>query len=451
MTPICHGSVTEAPPDPGQPQQNDGPARNFWVHEQGEWDMPQNGPLAGLIFMAAPSEELPHATSEPVQRPNASAPSEAASGNSSSSMGASWYVPAASDPWAEYLRSQGTFNAPPENTYPHQPRASNTHNMDSQPRSGEDMPASASQHAPQTQGSTSQVIRYELPPPTLPLWTQLPNLSFVTQPQGPVQPEQVPLLGGVGAAPCLSSVDSTHAPLIQGVFEATAASTERWLNRGARTQPTLQMQSGLEQANWGAMSAFRESQINLQFRQQQAKRAQRRLINLPTVVDRQNYDAIEGKCPICQDEYKERESVMRLACRHVFHSGCWTEYLLHEQAELSCPVCRGSARVVARFSYVAGCEFVQSPPASNAGSRDPSETRQSTSANPSNADGTRSPEPPQPQAFDVSTPPPRSRPDADTPSPYRAFPWWPSDNTEGESEQAYHVRDPFRCTLLIDP
>ncbi|XP_020599346.1 uncharacterized protein LOC110038783 [Phalaenopsis equestris] len=53
-----------------------------------------------------------------------------------------------------------------------------------------------------------------------------------------------------------------------------------------------------------------------------------------------NQDAEKGSCVICLEEYKDRQSIGRLNCRHDFHSRCIKKWLLIKNA---CPVCKSAA------------------------------------------------------------------------------------------------------------
>ena len=446
-------------------QHADNQPRNFWVQQPEQWSMPADGPLSGLIFMAAPVS------------PDDDPPSESAMPSfhthAESNAGANTQDhPRATDPWAEYLRGRGVFNEPPrDDRMPYPPRASaearHEHHASAVPNPFANVNG---QVPPGDQTAAPSATYWQLPPATLPQWVQLPGMEFLMQPGVTATPEPIPLIRGAAGQPetAPSQVDSTQAPLLQSIFDATSATTRRWLQQPAAIAAVpLQAQSGLEQANLRMVDSFHQSQTAIATRRQATKKAQRGTFTLPEVEDRQSYDAVEGVCAICQEDFRERESVMRLACRHVFHSQCWAGYLLHDQVMLACPVCRGSARVVARFNYIEGCEFVRSPVQSQQGSRAPSEPRpEGAQSGPEGAGNSRdrTPDrraPSQAETFNMSTPPPRDPPTSEeTPSPYARpwtglhFPWWPAYSPPtSDVEPVYHktIHDPMRSTLLVDP
>jgi len=45
----------------------------------------------------------------------------------------------------------------------------------------------------------------------------------------------------------------------------------------------------------------------------------------------------QDECVICQDEYKNRERLITLPCRHYFHASCITKWL---KIEKTCPICK---------------------------------------------------------------------------------------------------------------
>ena len=449
---------------------------NFWV-QQPDGIQPQaqsvysEGPLAGLIFMAAPApDEAPPSATE-----------------------SSWTYPSASsqgsqrptDPWAEYLRQDGAFNFSPEHEpIPPRTRAhaggpnttvpnARTHvtcggsnRTLPNPPAPAPTPSAATQSTQNAGGQSSMWNVASTPwqdagrsastawlsePPTLPAWAELPEMGFVTQPLLYRDPPHVPLFSGLpGSGDAgVSQVDATQAPLIEGIFQINEAVTRRWLGRPMPETPAIAHTSSLEASSSSAafVDQFRSTQVAVQVRRKEARRLQKRTFDLPKLADNQTYEAVEGKCVLCQEEYQPRETVFRLACRHVFHASCWIEFLVHENGILCCPICRGSARIVARFSYVEGCEVaVSEGEASAHPSRTPSEEPQARAQTP----GARSS---QREDFDVSTPPRTSNPEAgDTPSPYQnfeSFPWWTYSVLPKAEQCSAILVDPGAYTNLV--
>lgn len=65
-----------------------------------------------------------------------------------------------------------------------------------------------------------------------------------------------------------------------------------------------------------------------------------------------NYQGNDNACSICQHEFGHHEQVVRLPCRHVFHLQCYDEYVSRTSSDPTCPNCRGSGEVIARWAYV---------------------------------------------------------------------------------------------------
>jgi hypothetical protein len=49
----------------------------------------------------------------------------------------------------------------------------------------------------------------------------------------------------------------------------------------------------------------------------------------------------ETECTICQEEFVDKEEVVRLSCEHFFHVSCISQWL---KVNATCPVCRHSIR-----------------------------------------------------------------------------------------------------------
>ena len=48
------------------------------------------------------------------------------------------------------------------------------------------------------------------------------------------------------------------------------------------------------------------------------------------------------ECNICMDEYKQRDKVIKLFCKHYFHIDCIKNWLCNER--VTCPICRKDIR-----------------------------------------------------------------------------------------------------------
>ena len=468
-----------------------GPNPNFYATAGQPDEISDQGPLAGFIFMAAPAEQSARDTDS------------------------SWSHATDTDAWATYLRSRGAFN--PAGSHP-QSNAQSSRGPTTPP---EPMPARTAQASAACPGEETQVpdrqqpndrypnqnsshrqphqtpfggisgglarddfgptynlgqdgqaghataMVWTVPPPTLPAWSQMPIFAFL----GPTRhhdPEHIPLVYGApgSGTPGTSTLEGPMTITLEGMAAASTATTRRWMgetaeNPQARTSDT---QSRLERAQSEQIDVFHQAQQVVQTRRAQHRNRHRRVIQVPDSWDHQEYDALDDSCALCQEVYLERDSVVRLVCRHLYHTACWTEYLMHPQAHMSCPVCRGSARVVARFSYRADYE---TPAPSQNPTEQPSRAPSEESRNPvTESPGARTPNR-RPESYEMNTPPPANNGEEDEAggSPYNfeafhshhSFPWWPcSSNSSGNdgapTAMIMHStsHDDFQ-SILIDP
>ena len=145
-----------------------------------------------------------------------------------------------------------------------------------------------------------------------------------------------------------------------------------------------------------------------------------------------NYQGNDNACSICQQEFEHHDQVVRLPCRHVFHLQCYDEYVSRTSAEPTCPNCRGSGEVIARWAYVSETGQNQNP----------------------NADA-------QPDVqSEVQTPPATSRsgttfhtPATDHDDVNVHFPWWPVPSAEPAASfhTSTHRTQSGQLGLLVDP
>ena len=63
------------------------------------------------------------------------------------------------------------------------------------------------------------------------------------------------------------------------------------------------------------------------------------------------YDGRPDQCSICQDLYRGGEDLVRLVCRHTFHTECWDQHIVHHDLEAVCPNCRGGGTVLSHFTF----------------------------------------------------------------------------------------------------
>ena len=421
--------------------------RTFLVEEASE--IPNQGPLSGLVFMAMLAGDGSAHYAQEAQ------PSSAAQSDSSWQMpdGAGASAPDI-DPWADFLRARahgapyvqaqppprppGTFFGP--NVAPPQPEAFSR------------MPTQTPFQHRQENEASAGTIHLRAAPATLPEFINLPALGFLKDTVGHRDPSHAPLLPAAGP----SSLDPGNQMSLERLMQATSFANSRWLGQATSFHAaTVSTQSGLSREHHVQLQSFHETQqasAAHRKRTEEArasnKRAGRQLV-IPSAHDPQPYEQVDVQCALCQDVFLEADLVLRLMCRHLFHAECWGRYLIHEEAVMSCPVCRGSARVVSRFTYVP--EASGDDHAAQAPSEPASEAQGSA--------GTQTPPARGPSTYDIYTPPRNDRPNADLEpgqeSPYHHFPWWPSLPAENNPDQdaVYHTTTahPNFNSLLIDP
>ena len=77
------------------------------------------------------------------------------------------------------------------------------------------------------------------------------------------------------------------------------------------------------------------------------------------------FDGDNRTCTICQEELEHGQRVVRLRCRHVFHSDCWMSGMLAvNEDQPDCPNCRGQGSIIAMWDYI-GSDHITQPGAPN--------------------------------------------------------------------------------------
>ena len=292
----CHLPRTDAHASRTQPQ----PPNTFYAYTPSS-AVPDEGPLSGLIFMASPAEDgMPGATE----------------------TDSSWSYPSqpsanvAPDPWATYLRQQGAFRNPACGSTPPsaEPRYAQQPFVHAAATSSADRPAGGPcEGVPYAfLGHDTRMTRMivETPAPTLPAWVQLPEFGYVNSGTVHRTPEHTPLL----ATSVSSNLEGPMATLIDNFVNAGQAVTQRWLGEesASSTTPAAAVQSSLDAPHQPTFNVFSQAQQTMQVRRREARRRQRRIIQLPEAADTQQYEAVDDTCPLCREVYLERDSVVRL-------------------------------------------------------------------------------------------------------------------------------------------
>ena len=63
------------------------------------------------------------------------------------------------------------------------------------------------------------------------------------------------------------------------------------------------------------------------------------------------YEGTDEECSFCREPHRDGDRVVRLACRHVFHSECWHRWS-DTRPNRCCPNCRGAGVCIAVWRYM---------------------------------------------------------------------------------------------------
>ncbi|CAK8988411.1 unnamed protein product [Durusdinium trenchii] len=268
--------------------------------------------------------------------------------------------------------------------------------------------------------------------PEVPRFAMNPAFDFLQMSEQPPVPTRNPQQSTL-EGPLRDQIEEFHY-----VQQQVAYQRQQVRNARPQTRPNVQVRSQLDPRHRPELGEFHQVQRTVA-RNSRRSRISERSINVEDV----EYDGASDQCPLCQDLFLAKESVLRLVCKHLYHTECWSEWMCRGSA-LHCPVCRGNCHIIARYRIP---EESASAPA-NIPSQLPSRA-----ATPERADR-------QPDVYLLFTPPNRRTNAQESPdgtpffSPEQhadTFPWWPSEE-DSHAKAVYHsISIPNRAGIIIDP
>ena len=239
--------------------------------------------------------------------------------------------------------SQQTIQQQLEPSPPNDPPNNNEHETNTE----HVQPAVNAQHAPNTMVMT-------LPPAEIPAWARMQEFAFV-QSQEPGMPMQAPATASnatpVFGAQVMSTLDETQLHMLHS-FAGVQYETER-----GRYYPTVYAHVN---ASTSASAVIDDTEMSniLGFAQAQQESERLRALRKgrgkgkPWDKGPDNVPQFSGtntECTLCLESFVHLDPVTRLQCGHVFHVRCFEN---SNSRIYTCPNCRGSARVLARYLYI---------------------------------------------------------------------------------------------------
>ena len=207
----------------------------------------------------------------------------------------------------------------------------------------------------------------------LPAWATMNEFGFARpEGQGPqtLTEEADPLFPGAYEQHAPSTLEWNNQPQIDQQW-ATETTLENWYDEPVL--PNIETISRLDTAHHSFIDQFWQVQHhNTAIRDYTKGKAKGK--GKPHEVPIQNtsaatpdepvtFDGDDRICAICLEEFEGGDRCLRVVCRHVFHVHCWNDLLIStEETTESCPSCRGSARIVARFRFIAAPVDAYVPP-----------------------------------------------------------------------------------------
>lgn len=233
----------------------------------------------------------------------------------------------------------------------------------------------------------SAAVTVTAPPPELPDWANFESFGFAQTEtlQRELPPSLLPLFtGAAGSEPAISTLGPTQLDTVAD-HRNMEATLEHWYTYGIAPRPSQTATSTLDGQHHSFINQFWQVQQHntTMLRRKGSGKAGKGPTSpfaeetlgpardLDGVID---YDGDDSACSICLDEFEGGQWCLRLICRHLFHVECFNDVLIRGGTGTvdRCPNCRGSARIAARFRFIAAppTHNIATPAASPAASAD---------------------------------------------------------------------------------
>ncbi|CAE8636589.1 unnamed protein product [Polarella glacialis] len=409
------------------PQNMPPPSRAFLAAEAPD-SFASVGPLAGVlssIFMVNTEDAEPDA-GRVIPVPAATAGWHSSSVSDHSVRTDPWVHV---DPWQQQ-----------QHQHEHNQQLPYAHAFDYGPSLGTYVSPAFSMHDPAAQVPAlpqPPVQRPSLPPPEVPAWSNLPAFSMNVHGGSMHAPGDVlPNFPGAAGGPNTrhSTLDSQQHIYIDQLHH-TSTSLQQWYEEHIPLVPVVLNQSTLPQDQHPFINEFFQIQQGNADRAHQRKgKGKGKGRRDRTIVD---YDGADQTCTLCLEDFSDGEAVLRLVCRHCFHIDCWNHMLsTYDEEDMECPNCRGSARVIARFRFLAPdvVSYERTP------------VRQASASHHNMTTGST----PRHSQLPSRDPSPASSGYVSTSS--TVLPWWPASATDVTSvlHSATRLAD-GRMSIIVDP
>ena len=219
-------------------------------------------------------------------------------------------------------------------------------------------------HSSYHRGQPSVVV--EPSPAEFPQWANLEPFAFASlpEPSTATQPMHHSFQGFSGTDSAFSSFDPLQAGIVD-MHRSTQTTLEEWYESRVPPAPDLSTNSILDQLHNSSIDEFFQVQqhntatLDTHRSKGRSKGKSKSAANVPVPTEDEDgvitYDGSDTSCSICQHDFSDDEWCARLACRLVFYTECFNDIIAREHSPGTerCPNCRGTARLIARFRYIA--------------------------------------------------------------------------------------------------